>query len=81
MTPEDQAGVHRVIFMVEDHLRLAIDVEREFEILLVRLAKRFPARSRRDVARHFRTLLRPLADLELNRRADQKTTRKGSGYA
>jgi len=77
MTPDDQAGVHRVMFTVEDRLRLAIDVEREFEIILVKLAKRFSARSRRDVAHHFRTLFRPLVDLELSRRADQKITRKG----
>ena len=68
MTPHDQAALEHMMFAVEDLLHEAVNVERDFEAAITHAATLVPAR-REELAHHLRILLRPLADLELKRRA------------
>ena len=72
MTPSDQKGYFRTVFAIEDRLRVAIDVDREFENLTATFLALIHKPGCKESARHFRTLFYPLAELELSARAQSE---------
>ena len=70
---EDWRGVQRLLFVVEDQLGKADDVNVTLEQMAARAATMIPAgANREEFKRHFRILVQPFVDLELKRRKESQ---------
>lgn len=71
MTEDDWRGIQHLMFVVEDQLGKADDVNATFEQMASRAATMIPdGPDREQFKRHFRILIRPLVELELKRRSN-----------
>ena len=73
MTERDWRGVQHLMFVVEDQLGKADDVNATLEQMISRAATMIPpGPNREEFERHFRILVRPLVELELKRRKENQ---------
>lgn len=70
LTKHDKNGIQRLLLAVEDKLEKAEDVNVTVEQMVARAATLVGTKDREEFKRHFRILVQPLVELELERRGN-----------